>query len=147
MMPTEQELNELLRIARVARENAFVPRSDHSVGAAVLTTDGFFFAGCNVESNISGLGICAERSAIDNAIVHGKYEFKTLLTLDEKPSISCGACLQYLLQFYVINNKDITILTADQDGQVQHYSLLQLLPTHYLPQHNLEKIKGYKNKA
>lgn len=147
MMPSEQELKELLQIARVARENAFVPRSDHKIGAALLTTDGVFFAGCNVESNISGLGICAERAAIDNAIVHGKYEFKALLTLDEKPSISCGACLQYLLQFYVINEEDIAILTVDIKGNISRYSLLQLLPTPYLSQNNLEKIKSYKNKA
>ncbi len=147
MMPTQQELKEMLRIAHIARENAFVPRSDHKVGAALLTTDKVFFAGCNVESNISGLGICAERSAIDNAIVHGKYEFQALLTLDEKPSISCGACLQYLLQFHVINDKDVTILTADIHATLVNYSLLQLLPTRYLPRHNLEKIKSYKNKS
>ena len=41
------------------------------VGAAVLADDGKIYEGCNVESEVAGLGVCAERSAIDHSVIHG----------------------------------------------------------------------------
>lgn len=142
----EEEIKKLKEIASAARVNAFVPRSGHDIGSAILSTDGRYFGGCNIESNISGLGSCAERVAIDNAISSGKYEFKALLTLDKELIVPCGACLQYLLEFYVITDQDIDIISADTQGNTKVHTLLELLPVRYLPHHDLDKIKSYKNK-
>lgn len=142
----EDDIKKLREAASTARDNAFVPRSGHKIGASILSTDGEYFGGCNVESNISGLGSCAERVAIDNAISNGKYEFKALLILDDKLTVPCGACLQYLLEFYVITNQDITVISSDMEGKIKSYSLLELLPEGYLPHRDIEKIKSYKNK-
>lgn len=145
-MISEEEIKKLREAASLARDNAFVPRSDHKIGASILSTDGRYFGGCNIESNISGLGSCAERVAIDNAISNGKYEFKALLILDDKNTVPCGACLQYLLEFYVITDQDVMIISSDPEGNVKNYSLLELLPNGYFPHHEIEKIKSYKNK-
>lgn len=146
-MISEEEIKKLKEAASLARNNAFVPRSGHKVGSSILSTDGKYFTGCNIESNISGLGSCAERVAIDNAISNGKYEFKAILTLDKELIVPCGACLQYLLEFYVIANQDITIISSDTQGNIEKHTLLELLPIPYLPHHDLEKIKSYKNKG
>lgn len=145
-MISEEEVKKLRETASIARNNAFVPRSGHPLGSSILSTDGKYFGGCNIESNISGLGSCAERVAIDNAISNGKYEFKSLLILDDKLTVPCGVCLQYLLEFYIINNQDIIIISSDVEGNIKNYSLLELLPIPYLPHHDIEKIKSYKNK-
>lgn len=145
-MISEEEIKKLKEIATIARNNAFVPRSGHKFGSTILSTDGKYFGGCNIESNISGLGSCAERVAIDNAISNGKYEFKALLTLDNELTVPCGACLQYLLEFYVITNQDIEIISSDTQGNIKKHTLLELLPVRYLPHHDLNKIKNYKNK-
>ena len=145
-MVSEDEIKKLRETADTARENAFVPRSGHKIGASILSSDGKYFGGCNIESNISGLGSCAERVAIDNAISNGKYEFKTLLILDDNLTVPCGACLQYLLEFYTITNQDIIIISSDIEGNIKNYSLLELLPKGYLPHHDIEKIRCYKNK-
>ncbi len=145
-MVTDVILKELIHKASNARANAFVPRSDHKIGAVILSTDGYIFAGCNIESNISGLGTCAERGAIDAAIAQGKYEYEALLVLDSSLTYPCGACLQYLFEFYSITGNDISIILIDDVENKEATSLLSLLPHGYIPHHDLKKIKKYRNK-
>lgn len=145
-MITDIEKNTLLSTSINARNNAFAHRSNHSFGAAILTTDGQIFGGCNTEGVISGLGLCAERSAIDHAVVHGKYEFKALFVIDEKQNFPCGACLQYLCLFSQINSHDIEIYASDLDGNCQMKLLSELLPFAYKTKSNLDIIRSYKNK-
>ena len=68
-MPTEADWQELATAARHASVNAYCPYSRFPVGAAVRTSDGRVFAGCNVENASFGHTICAER----NAIFHTKF--------------------------------------------------------------------------
>lgn len=60
---SEEEIKKMIEVARETRENAFVPRSGYKVGACILSLDGGFFGGCNTESIISSLGVCAEMSS------------------------------------------------------------------------------------
>ncbi len=66
------EEHELIETARRAMKNAYTPVTRFPVGASVLTASGKLFEGCNTQSVISGLGVCAERSAIDHAVVFGR---------------------------------------------------------------------------
>lgn len=145
-MLTEEEIKKLIEEATKFRENAFVIRSNHKIGASVLTTDGNYFGGCNIESIVSGLGVCAERAAIDHAIVHGKYEIKAIAVVDKELTPPCGACLQYLLMFYQVTGKEIIVVVADTQGNVETKGVLDLLPNGYLTKQNLEKLTSYKNK-
>lgn len=145
-MVSEDEIKKLRETALTARNNAFVPRSGHKIGASILSTDGRYFGGCNIESNISGLGSCAERVAVDNAISNGKYEFNALFVLDDNLTVPCGVCLQYLLEFHIIINEDIIIISGDMQNNTKNYSLLALLPHGYLAQHDVDKIRSYRNK-
>jgi cytidine deaminase len=142
----DQEIKKLIEIAKEARENAFVHRSGHKIGAAVLSTDGEYFGGCNTESVISSLGVCAEMSAIDHAVVHGKYEFKAVAVVSSEMVYPCGACLQYMALFYQINLQDIEIVVADTSDNFEISKLTTLLPHKYLTENNIEEIKKYKNK-
>jgi cytidine deaminase len=73
------------------------------VGAAVFGEDGQIYEGCNVESWISGLGTCAERCAINHAVLHGNRKIKEIAIVMDADSMSeskpCGACLQYISDF------------------------------------------------
>ncbi len=48
--------------------NAHTPYSKFKVGAALLTTNGEIFSGCNVENASYGMTNCAERTAIFSAV-------------------------------------------------------------------------------
>ncbi|MBP6989443.1 cytidine deaminase [Candidatus Shapirobacteria bacterium] len=145
-MLTKIEIENLISSARNAQANAFAHRSGHKFGSALLTTDGQVFAGCNTEAVISGLGVCAERSAIDHAVIHGKYEYKALLVVDKEITFPCGACLQYLFLFYQITSQDIEIYAVDSAGNYQMKTLTELLPSGYQTKTDLDIIKSFKNK-
>jgi len=51
---------QLYNTALTARQNAYAPYSEFSVGAAILTDSGQIFAGCNVENAAYPCGTCAE---------------------------------------------------------------------------------------
>lgn len=142
-MMNKAVIEKLFIEARGSRERAFVFRSEHPIGAAVLTKDGAIFGGCNIESIISGMGLCAEQAALNNAIVNGHYQFEALMTVDEQKTFPCGVCLQYLLQFYQIDDKDIIVIASDLEGNWEESTLLTLLPKGYLSKHNQKSLKRY----
>ena len=69
---------ELVIRAEAAAVNAYAPYSHYLVGASVLTKDGRFFDGVNVENAAYPLGICAERTAIAKAASEGLRPAKLL---------------------------------------------------------------------
>jgi cytidine deaminase len=109
------------------------------VGAAVLAEDGKIYEGCNVESCISGLGTCAERCAIDHAVLHGNRRIKMVAVVFHKESsgdpVPCGACLQYIHEFS--ENPNLRILMAKATGgkisaeSIRVKKLRELLPFPY----------------
>jgi len=103
----------LLEAALKGMDNAYVLWG-LKVGAAVLAEDGRIYEGCNVESWISGLGICAERCAINHAVLHGNKKIREVAIVTDAESnnapIPCGACLQYIYDF--AENSKIKIVMA-----------------------------------
>jgi len=91
-----------LRIASIeAAKRAYSPYSRFPVGAAVLTTAGRIFSGCNVENASYGLTICAERNAIFHAVASGSQQIAAVMiyTPTLSPSAPCGACRQVINEF------------------------------------------------
>ncbi|MEM3536462.1 MAG: cytidine deaminase [Candidatus Bathyarchaeia archaeon] len=103
----------LLEAALKAMENAYVLWG-FKVGAAVLAEDGEIYSGCNVESWVSGLGTCAERCAINHAVLHGNRKIREIAIVMDARSKNeprpCGACLQYIYDF--AENSRIKIVMA-----------------------------------
>ncbi|MFC1733602.1 cytidine deaminase [candidate division KSB1 bacterium] len=143
MKINKKEITALIEEAKKVRKYAFSHRSEHKIGASVLTYDGEIFGGCNIESVISGLGTCAERSAINHAVVHGKYRIKAICTVDKHFTPSCGACLQYALLFSQVTKKDIIVINADLKGKYELDKLSHLLPEGYKTENKLRLIQSY----
>ena len=99
----DRERSALLVAAREAAGRAYCPYSKFPVGAAVLTDRGDIFAGCNVENASCGLTVCAERSAVFQAIARssGPLRIRAALvyTPTQTPTAPCGACRQVLNEF------------------------------------------------
>lgn len=104
--------------ALAVRRNAYAPYSGFPVGAALQCTDGSIFIGCNVENASYSMTICAERSAIVQAIAAGNQSFRSIAIVGGKtdeeaktiPCSPCGACLQVLAEFC---DGDFPILLTD----------------------------------
>ncbi|MGB9675552.1 MAG: cytidine deaminase [Candidatus Bathyarchaeales archaeon] len=120
MASVGKEEKMLLEATAKALCNAYVLWG-FKVGAAVLGEDGEIYDGCNVESWVSGLGICAERCAVNHAVLHGNRRIKAVALVMEKESSEdpkpCGACLQYISDF--AEKPKIKIVTAKvENGEV-----------------------------
>ena len=131
------EWHELIAAAMEARRHAYAPYSKFPVGAAVRTSSGRIFAGCNVENASSGLTVCAERVAIWNAVSHGEQEFIGMVVVTEPGAMPCGACRQVMSEFA----EDMPILIADTSGHAWLTSLQEVLP-HPFPRADLSRKIG-----
>ena len=116
----------LRRAATAAREAAYAPYSEFSVGAALLSASGRVFVGCNVENASYGATICAERGALCAAVAAGERRWVALaiVTGAASPTPPCGICRQALAEL----GPDLVVRSYDQTGEQADYTLDELLP-------------------
>jgi xanthosine phosphorylase len=125
-------MNDLLSVARAARDAAYAPYSKFSVGAAIRTTGGRVFGGCNVENAAFPQGQCAEASAIGAMVTAGERRIIEVLVIGSGsgPCAPCGGCRQRLYEF---GGPDAVLHLAGGDGEIVTTTLGQLLPGAFGP--------------
>lgn len=118
----------LVSMATEAKEKAYTPYSKFRVGSSILTNKGVFL-GANIENGSYSMTMCAERTAIFQAIMAGcrKGDFeKIAITSDTKQYIiPCGACLQVLSEFC---SPETVVLLSNIDEEFQTFKFKDLLP-------------------
>jgi cytidine deaminase len=117
----------LLRAAKKAMKRAYAPYSQFRVGAALLTSKGEVFAGCNVENASYGLTNCAERTAIFAAIAQSGPELniRAIVVVNDQgvPCSPCGACRQVIYEF----GPEATVFFQSSNGWKES-RITELLP-------------------
>jgi cytidine deaminase len=118
----------LTAAARRAMKNAHAPYSKFKVGAALLTTSGRVFLGCNVENASYGMTNCAERTAIFTAVAQmgPKMEIRAIAVANNH-SVACspcGACRQVIYEF----GPDAVVFFRGKSGQDTEMPITALLP-------------------
>lgn len=127
---------ELIKIAIDMTKMSYVPYSHFHVGAALLTTNGKVYTGCNIENAAYGPSNCAERTAIFKAVSEGERNFEAIAVVggpedaDGNPIIQdfcppCGVCRQVMSEFC---KKDFKIILAKSPTEQKVFTLDQLLP-------------------
>lgn len=131
----------LFDAARAVQARAHAPYSRFPVGAAVLTDRGTVYAGCNVENAAYPLGSCAEASAISAMVSAGEYRIVAVLTVCEGEQLStcCGGCRQRIREFAAL---DTPVFAAGPDGVRATFTLAELLPASFGPEHLVEFGSG-----
>lgn len=110
---------------------SYAPYSNFHVGAALLTSEGEIYTGCNIENAAYGPSNCAERTAIFKAVSEGKKEFEAIAVVGVKNGKienfcpPCGVCRQVLAEFC---KKDFEIVLAKSTNEYKIMTLEQLLP-------------------
>ncbi len=123
---------ELVEAAVAARKKAYAPYSNYTVGAAVLAADGQVFTGVNVENASYGLSICAERTAVVRMIATTGYQpIRAVAVATSNGGSPCGACRQVLVEFAP---QDVPLWLIDAAGNIQSFTLYELLPDHFGPE-------------
>ncbi|CQR73923.1 Cytidine deaminase [Sporomusa ovata] len=118
-------MEELVKAAISAREQAYVPYSGFKVGAAVQGISGLIYSGCNIENASYGLSNCAERTAIFKAVSEGEQELIAIAIVADTPGpvSPCGACRQVMAEFGIRK-----IILANLNGKQRTVTMEELLP-------------------
>jgi cytidine deaminase len=120
----------LIEEATVARKQAYVPYSHYPVGAALLTTSGEVYTGCNIEIASFGATVCGERTAAFKAVSEGQREFQAVAVVTSNGAAPCGICRQVLYEF----GPEMIVIMADPDGHITWEGpLTELLPHGFGP--------------
>ena len=132
MEATKPDFTKLLKMAQDASKNSYSPYSKFAVGAACLFEDGKIYVGSNIENASYGLGLCAGRNALSTALCDGEKSQLVAVAVfspNQKHCLPCGACLQWLSEFSVMNGAhyDLQVILEADDG-LKIYKLSELLP-------------------
>lgn len=129
----------LIAAARAAAMHAYAPYSSFHVGAALGFADGSVVTGANVENASYGLALCAETSAVAQAMNAGKRGGLVAVAViggmrgQDGPVVTpCGRCRQVLTELAQLGGTDPVIWCVGKD-EVVETRLSQLLPRAFGP--------------
>ncbi|MFN8845276.1 MAG: cytidine deaminase [Bdellovibrionales bacterium] len=129
----QSQFDKLRKMAFQVKNKAHAPYSGFQVGAALLTSDGNFYSGCNVENASYGGTICAERGAVMKAISEGgkpPIEAVFVASSSDQAWPPCGLCLQVLSEFC---RATTLIAIFDKNKNEKLYQFSDLLPESFDP--------------
>ena len=135
--------SKLAQAALIAQAFSYSPYSNFRVGAALLTSGGKIYTGCNIESAAYSPTNCAERTALFKAVSEGEREFVALAVTggpaEGQPQYCypCGVCRQALREFL---KDDCTVLIVKSPDDYKIHRFGELLPHSFGPE-NLENPK------
>jgi cytidine deaminase len=127
-------LDPLFAAAKAAQSHAHAPYSGFRVGAAVRTSNGRIFSGCNVENAALPNGICAETAALAAMVTAGERQIDSMVIIGDGAALvtPCGGCRQRIREFAEPSTK---IHVAGPAGLRQSFTLEVLLPYSFGPSH------------
>lgn len=122
---------QLIDAALIARTHAYAPYSRFLVGAAVLTSDGRVFMGCNIENAAYPSTNCAERVAMQSAWAVGARDIVAIAVVADTPGpvSPCGGCRQVMAELA----KTAAVYLTNLQGHVHETSVAALLPGAFDP--------------
>jgi cytidine deaminase len=131
------DVSYLMQKAIEARQKAYAPYSNFTVGAAILLENNEIVTGNNQENASYPSGLCAERTAIYFAgsqfpnvkIIRMAITAGSKIKQTTEPIPPCGACRQAISEYEVKQNVPIEIYFMGETGKiVKSNSLANLLP-------------------
>ena len=131
---------QLMLLAKEAMGHAYAPYSGFFVGAALLCADGSVYQGCNIENASYSPTNCAERTAFFKAVYDGHREFSAIVICGGMGGkitnlcSPCGVCRQVMTEFC---GADFLIHLTDGSGQIQTFTLAQLMPLSFSGEEHL----------
>ena len=133
-----EQIKDLIQLALGQLQAAYTPYSGFKVGAALLTTGGKIYTGCNIENAAYTPTNCAERTAFFKAVSEGERSFEAICVVGGQDGVltgyaaPCGVCRQVMMEF--CNPKQFQIILATSTEQYEIFTLEELLPRGFGPE-------------
>lgn len=136
---TKEICQNLIKEAIQVLPYSYTPYSHFKVAAALLAKSGTVYTGCNIENASYTPTNCAERTAFFKAVSEGVSHFDAIAIVGGKEGKveefcpPCGVCRQVMAEF--CNPKEFFIILARSPEEFQIYSLEEILPFGFSPEH------------
>ena len=133
----KKQIEEMIDLAIKQLDYSYVPYSHFHVGAALLTKNGRYYTGCNIENAAYTPTNCAERTAFFKAVSEGVKEFDAICIVGGKEGVlteyaaPCGVCRQVMMEF--CDPKTFKIILAVSKDKYDVFTLKELLPLGFGP--------------
>lgn len=125
---TQSQFKRMSDAAWEVREHAYIYGST-KVGAAVMTSDGSIFVGCNVEHRFRSHDIHAEVNAIGSMVAAGHTDLIAVIVVAERERFTpCGGCMDWIYQFG--GPSCVIGFQPSPDEEIRRFSAHDLMP-HY----------------
>jgi cytidine deaminase len=123
---TEGQLEKLAEAAWRVREKAYILGTT-KVGAAVLSSDGSIFTGCNVEHRFRSHDVHAEVNAITTMVASGRTDLVAIIIAAERDRFTpCGSCMDWIYQFG--SHACLVGYHSKEGGEVKTFRADELMP-------------------
>lgn len=134
---TPQQVEQVVLESIKAKDGSYSPYSNFRVGCCILTKDGTFITGANVENASYGGAICAERTAIVKAVTQFHQNDWLCIAINsdlpEKCIPPCGICRQVIREF---GASELPVIMTNSTGTLRKVMTLgELLPESFGPDH------------
>ncbi|MCI8923468.1 MAG: cytidine deaminase [Lachnospiraceae bacterium] len=131
------QIEEMIGLAIEQLAYAYTPYSGFKVGAALLTSGGKYYTGCNIENAAYTPTNCAERTAFFKAVSEGERSFQAICIVGGKDGVlteyaaPCGVCRQVMMEF--CDPETFRIILAVSKEQYDVFTLKEMLPLGFGP--------------
>ena len=125
------QIEEMIGLAIEQLAYAYTPYSGFKVGAALLTSGGKYYTGCNIENAAYTPTNCAERTAFFKAVSEGERSFQAICIVGGKDGVlteyaaPCGVCRQVMMEF--CDPETFRIILAVSKEQYDVFTLKEML--------------------
>ena len=119
--------NNLAKLAEDIAKTAYAPYSKFRVGAALITSSGNIYTGCNIENASYPATVCGEDVAIFKAISEGETKIDTIAVAcidaeNDTAIFPCGISRQRMSEF---NTENVIVVHNDE---IKKYKFEEVLP-------------------
>ncbi|CDO94050.1 unnamed protein product [Kluyveromyces dobzhanskii CBS 2104] len=134
---TQAQIDKAIAEAQKAKVVSYSPYSKFRVGCCIVTEDGSFISGSNVENASYGAAICAERTAIVKAVTSFHRQDWVCIAINsdmtDKYIPPCGICRQMIREF---GRPNLPVIMTNCDASIKKIMTLdELLPESFGPEH------------
>ncbi len=125
-------MNDILKLlaekAWDVRKNASI-FGNTKVGAALISSTGKIYDGCNIEQRYRNKDIHAEVCAISKMISDGESKLNIIVIVAEREKFTpCGCCMDWIFQF---GGPDTIVAYQNKvNGAITKFTAIELMP-HY----------------
>ena len=133
----KKQIEEMIDLAIRQMDYSYAPYSHFHVGAVLLSPNGTYYTGCNIENAAYTPTNCAERTAFFKAVSEGVRKFQAICIVGGKDGVPteyaapCGVCRQVMMEF--CDPKTFRVITAISEDTYLDKTLEEMLPFGFGP--------------